>query len=385
MASAGMTDGVAGISAAALASGQQAIADKANAVAQQAAQRAADAGAQMLEKKLQPVAERMTKKEKELEGKLSNEAAYALMGALGPFGEPLQAIYDAMRDAEPAIATTQGFLAILVPILQQAQANQEVLTLPGAVKKATPMIAKAMKENGMPVTAAVMEAAQSPELQAKIEQLKKSGEYTDGHGQLTQAAQTMLHEHMLGEAKKVMPEKHHQRMDAAYTLATGRKAPAPKPKPPPVAPKPRPKTPPPVAPKPRPTPKPRTTTRKMVAQKAGGIWPFTRRKRLRNPCPPRSKNGLGIQLMNRANGRPRYRWITEIRPDGRMKGRAPKVGVLIRDLCLLRPSDFGPEKLLPASESVRKRPNQTRRINRLRRMRAAGRRPRSRRHLTKRH
>ncbi len=350
-----MTDGVAGVGAAALATGQQAIAEKADA----AIQRGAEVGAQILEKKLQPVAEEMTAKEKELEDKLSNEAVYALLGALGPFGEPLQAIYDALRDAGPAIGIAQGFLAILVPILKQAQANQEVLTVPGALNKAAPMIAEAMKKQGMLVSAAVLEAVHSPGLQEKINQMKEAGEYTDGHGQLTEAAQAMFQDHVLGAVKQAVPEEHHQKLDAAYTLATGRAAPKAAPKP--AAPKPKP-PPPPVAPK----PKPSTTRRKLAQRVGGGMWPFTRRNREQNHCPPQLKNGIGIQLMNRENGRARYRWITEIRPDGRMKGRAPKIGVLVRDLCLLRPSDFGPEKLLPASETIRKTPNRTRRINRRR-------------------
>ena len=43
----------------------------------------------------------------------------------------------------------------------------------------------------------------------------------------------------------------------------------------------------------------------------------------------------------------RYRWVTRMRDDGRFYGRTPKVGVLLRDLKLLRNADFGAEHLLP--------------------------------------
>lgn len=42
----------------------------------------------------------------------------------------------------------------------------------------------------------------------------------------------------------------------------------------------------------------------------------------------------------------RYRWITREK-NGRFYGRAPKVGVLVRDLDKKRETDFGPERILP--------------------------------------
>ena len=44
--------------------------------------------------------------------------------------------------------------------------------------------------------------------------------------------------------------------------------------------------------------------------------------------------------------RARRRWITGER-NGRFYARAPKIGVLIRDLRYKRDADFGPEKILP--------------------------------------
>lgn len=43
----------------------------------------------------------------------------------------------------------------------------------------------------------------------------------------------------------------------------------------------------------------------------------------------------------------RFRWIVKKRDDGRYIVRAPKMGVRIGDLHLMKSSDFGPEKLLP--------------------------------------
>ena len=44
--------------------------------------------------------------------------------------------------------------------------------------------------------------------------------------------------------------------------------------------------------------------------------------------------------------RRRYRWIVKKQVNGRYVVRAPKVGVLHRELRLKRPSDFGKETLL---------------------------------------
>lgn len=52
-----------------------------------------------------------------------------------------------------------------------------------------------------------------------------------------------------------------------------------------------------------------------------------------------------IKLPN--NARRRYRWITRKNDKGRYYARAPKIGVLIRELGLKRNSDYGKETLLP--------------------------------------
>jgi len=60
----------------------------------------------------------------------------------------------------------------------------------------------------------------------------------------------------------------------------------------------------------------------------------------------------------------RYRWIVRKRDDGRYIVRAPKIGVRIRDLALLRPSDYGKESLLPIDSIIMKKGRKTRRKTR---------------------
>jgi hypothetical protein len=57
--------------------------------------------------------------------------------------------------------------------------------------------------------------------------------------------------------------------------------------------------------------------------------------------------------------RTRYRWIVRKRDDGRYIVRAPKIGVAVKDLSLLRESDWGKETLLPIGSKILSR--QTRR------------------------
>ena len=52
-----------------------------------------------------------------------------------------------------------------------------------------------------------------------------------------------------------------------------------------------------------------------------------------------------VELPN--NSRPRYRWIVKKRDDGRYIARAPKIGVLIRDLHKKLEKDYNSEHLLP--------------------------------------
>ena len=54
-----------------------------------------------------------------------------------------------------------------------------------------------------------------------------------------------------------------------------------------------------------------------------------------------------VKLHN--NLRSRYRWITRKNDKGRYYARAPKIGVLIRELDLKRDSDYGKETLLPVN------------------------------------
>jgi ribosomal protein S28E/S33 len=50
--------------------------------------------------------------------------------------------------------------------------------------------------------------------------------------------------------------------------------------------------------------------------------------------------------------RTRYRWIVRKRDDGRYIVRAPKIGVAVKDLSLLRESDWGKETLLPLGSKI---------------------------------
>jgi len=55
-----------------------------------------------------------------------------------------------------------------------------------------------------------------------------------------------------------------------------------------------------------------------------------------------------VILVNLPNNKsPRYRWIVRKRIDNRYIIRAPKIGVLIRDLDLKRNSDYNKEILMP--------------------------------------
>ena len=45
--------------------------------------------------------------------------------------------------------------------------------------------------------------------------------------------------------------------------------------------------------------------------------------------------------------RPRFRWVVRINENGKYIIRAPKVGVMVRDLQMHRDEDFGPETILP--------------------------------------
>ena len=56
-----------------------------------------------------------------------------------------------------------------------------------------------------------------------------------------------------------------------------------------------------------------------------------------------------VKLPN--NSRPRYRWIVKKRDDGRYIARAPKIGVLIRDLDKKLEKDYNSEHLLPKNFS----------------------------------
>ena len=49
--------------------------------------------------------------------------------------------------------------------------------------------------------------------------------------------------------------------------------------------------------------------------------------------------------------RPRMRWVVRINENGKYVLRAPKVGVMVRNLQMHRDEDFGPETILPKGAS----------------------------------
>ena len=56
-----------------------------------------------------------------------------------------------------------------------------------------------------------------------------------------------------------------------------------------------------------------------------------------------------VKLPN--NLKPRYRWIVKKKDDGRYVARAPKIGVLLRDLNKKLEKDYNSEHLLPKNFS----------------------------------
>lgn len=56
-----------------------------------------------------------------------------------------------------------------------------------------------------------------------------------------------------------------------------------------------------------------------------------------------------VKLPNKL--RPRYRWIVKKKDDGRYVARAPKIGVLLRDLNKKLEKDYNSEHLLPKNFS----------------------------------
>ena len=62
-----------------------------------------------------------------------------------------------------------------------------------------------------------------------------------------------------------------------------------------------------------------------------------------------------VELPN--NSSPRWRWIVKKRDDGRYIARAPKIGVLIRDLDKKLEKDYNSEHLLPKNFSFWKSPS----------------------------
>ena len=55
------------------------------------------------------------------------------------------------------------------------------------------------------------------------------------------------------------------------------------------------------------------------------------------------------------NKRAKYKWFVRLRDDGRYIVRSPKIGVSIKDLSLLKESDYGKEILLPIGSIIRRK------------------------------
>lgn len=289
---------------------------------------------------------------KKIENRVKTQTEYALLTALGPFGEIPEAALDAFKDFTPAVEATNSILKVATPLLQLAAKQKHLLTVPGAVNLAAPSLATALARKGMPGTAQfVTQMHDAPDLKAGLAKLDAQGKLTNAQGELTDAAVTHIANHVHKQIKKTMrpDDKDHAKLDAAHQARS------------------------------------KTITPKgkigQVATKKGG-----RRTRRRSMCPKPAQDGTGVKVMVLpGNDWPVYRWVTEIRADGRLMGRAPKVHqARIRDLCFLRRKDWGPEHLLPAGAQVHRGPiaagsvtqwfNQTRRAVRSRRRRTKSRR-----------
>ena len=75
---------------------------------------------------------------------------------------------------------------------------------------------------------------------------------------------------------------------------------------------------------------------------------------------------IGLARVKLPGKLPRFRWITEKRGNGRYLARNPKTGTRIRDLKLLRDTDYGKESLLPLGAKILPKARGTRRQMRTR-------------------
>jgi hypothetical protein len=70
---------------------------------------------------------------------------------------------------------------------------------------------------------------------------------------------------------------------------------------------------------------------------------------------------IGLARVELPGKRTVYRWITLKRANGRYMARAPKIGTRIRNLQLLRDTDYEKEGLLPLGAKIRAKTRKSRR------------------------
>jgi len=237
-------------------------------------------------------------------GKVVQQAGYAVLTMAGPFGELVELPMDALVDANKTLEVAKPALTLAAQVEHTPSMQALLNTVPLAVPE---------------VVAAIKAGKLTPEVEHEIAQRV--------------ANKALANPQIARHAKAIaaMPDRLTQ--GAVNTVNThiargmrvgmARAAPAP-----------------------------RAPTRR---RRGGG-----RRKRLRSNCPRPSPDGTGLKVVHiPGNKRPVYRWIVRIRPDGRLEGKAPKVGAQVRELCLLNSGDWGSTQLLPEGSRVHKRPSQT--------------------------
>ena len=161
-----------------------------------------------------------------IEDRVSTQAAYALITLLGPFGEPIEAVMDAARDAKPSLDIVQNTLAVTIPILEEAKAAGKNLTLDGAAQQALPIIAQSLEAKDPAAAEMVESLHNAPALTQKLGKLAAVGTLTDAKGVLTDTAVETINDHVHEHVKKYADAAQHGKQ-----LAEGREQLSAKPRP----------------------------------------------------------------------------------------------------------------------------------------------------------
>lgn len=240
----------------------------------------------------------------EMVGKVVQQAGYAVLTMAGPFGELVELPMDALVDANKTLEVAKPALTLAAQVEHTPSMQALLNTVPLAVPE---------------VVAAIKAGKLTPKVEHEIAQRV--------------ANKALANPQIAQHAKAIAAMPNRLTQEAANTISThiarGMRVG--------------------VAPA---APAQRVSTRR---RRGGG-----RRKRLRSHCPRPSPDGTGLKVVHiPGNKRPVYRWIVRIRPDGRLEGKAPKVGACVRELCLLNSGDWGSTQLLPEGSRVHKRSSKT--------------------------